>query len=336
MSTQRRRAAPREKKRKVESTPFGQKENETSTVQTETATSYIAEIAQRIVDIEETSHTRSENTGIDELAKKLKEEMLKKHIFPNTLISDTRAVINEISTLFETYNNNPKASKDRIVKKVTAKKIELVVASIVAYNRRKKEGTAKERAEIAKKIKDLLKDVINCIGGLLELSKSTLVYYPFIFYLLKQLVSLASEFRCFIPMAYYPMYMLNQMMKTSQSNTPALPVSEDHIRVPESYIHSKLFREYVFSNGLDLILSNLQLYSNSVSFPEYSSFISTELKGMKNPEIKHPGWISTKIEAIIKAIETHSDKVSKLRAGLLSAEEEAVEKIEAQIPLFTI
>lgn len=336
MPAPRRRAAPREKRRKVECAPFGQKENEPLASPNEPDTSYIPEIAQRIVDIEETSYTRSENTGVDEMAKKLKEEMVRRYASTSMLVSDIRAVTNELGSLFETYNNSPKASKDRIVKKITAKKIELVVMSLVAHNRRQKEGTAKERAESAKKVRDLLKDVINCIGGLLELSKGTLVYYPFIFRLLKQLLALASEFRCFIPMAYYPMYMLNQMMKTSQSAAPVLPVSEGHIRVPESYVHSKIFREYVFSNGLDILLSNLQLYANSVSFPEYAGFIFSELKGMKNPEVKHAGWISAKIEAIHKGVEAHAAKVRKLRAGLLSAEDEAVEKIEAQIPPFSI
>ncbi|OAG29597.1 hypothetical protein NEDG_00730 [Nematocida displodere] len=287
----------------------------------------VGRIAQQIVDLE-----MNLKTDVEARTEPLRTEIFKRHSDINIFFEDIHTTVKEISELIESYEDTKKADKERVLKRVTYKKIELLIDAVIYQERRKKDGLLRARQEYTKNIREYNKALIGCAGKLLDIAKTSTAHFPFVIGMVRHLQLLAVTFDCFIPVAFYLLYMMNQMDKQSPSSVPLLPVPENALKVQEKYVTSRIYREYVFSNCLDLLLSNLKMHSNSLGFPEYSNFIGSELRRFRNSKNKSAPWINTKIEGIARGIKEHSERIEQLRAGLTVMDEQAIERLEAMIP----
>ncbi|KAH9387205.1 uncharacterized protein NEMAJ01_2101 [Nematocida major] len=291
----------------------------------------LSEIVQKIVDLQET-----QKTDIEKETDKLKYHLIGRHNNHTTLKSDLNESMDAILELVQQYNSEKKAERERVLKKVVAVRFEILVDSILYQERRLKEGLIKNRKEYVDLTKKLVTRVVEALGKVLEIGVTGTIYYPFVLRMCRCLVGLSTATGYFIPVTYYLLYMMNQMVKTSPSSLPVVPVASTAVKVPEKYINSSVYREYVMTNSLDLIVECLKLHSQSLSFPEYSAYVVGELKRVRNSHNRSSPWVNSKADAVVKAVRDHAERIEKIREGLSVIDSAAVRRLEENIPEFEL
>ncbi|EIJ89493.1 hypothetical protein NEPAR06_2131 [Nematocida parisii] len=291
----------------------------------------ISEISQRIVDIQESTKDISESKWSD-----LKDEVLSRHNNHDVLKADCMEMAEQITKLVEEYNSEGKKERDRVIKKVIAQRVELLIYSILNQENRLKAGLIKNKREYIELSKEIITKTIEMCGELLNVAITSQIFYPFVIKICRRLYLLSISSGYFIPIAYYALYMMNEMSKISSSSVPIQAISEIAIKVAEKSVVSNVYNDYVMNHSLDILADCVKQHSCSLSFPEYSSYIAVELKRIRNGPNKNNSWINTKTEGIVKAIKIHSLKIEKIRETVASTDIEAIRKVEEKIPEFQL
>ncbi|KAI5190692.1 hypothetical protein NEMIN01_1157 [Nematocida minor] len=291
----------------------------------------ISEIAQRIVDLQETNKENSKAQ-----TEPIKNHLLERHNNYNVLRKDVEEVVESITALVDQYNSEQKGEREKVIKKIVFQKIELVIESILHQETRMGNGLIKNKREYIEVSKKCVEEIIELSGKVLAIAITSHIFYPFVLKLVKllRLISLAMD--CFIPIAYYPLYMMSQMAKIASSPVPLQAVSDNMIKVTEKYVNSKIYSEYIMINSLDIISHLLVQHSRSMAFPEYSAYIIAELKRIRNAPNKSSSWINSKTEAIFKGAREHTEKIERIREGISALNVETVRRLEERIPEFKL
>ncbi|KAI5189272.1 hypothetical protein NECID01_0467 [Nematocida sp. AWRm77] len=271
----------------------------------------------------------------EEKIQEMKASLFERHSSVAKFVQDMHVTLESITTVLES-TKAAKAEKDKVLKKSTCKKIELMVEALVHQETRRREGVMKQRQEFAKLVPEMNRKIIECAGELLNFAKASPMHFPFMVHTIRQITLLAAVFDCFVPMSFYLLHMMSHVSQVNASSAPLQPIAEDAVKVQEKHVNTKVYKEYVLSRCLDLIAAHLRIYSNSLGFPEYACFIAQELKRIRNSPHRVSQWITGKMENISKAIKEHSDLVTKTREGLSIMDEEAIRKLEEKIPSLEI
>lgn len=270
-----------------------------------------------------------------EQVQEAKAELFERHNQLSRFVQDIHAVLGGIAALLQATKSS-KADKDKVLKKSTYKRLEIIIDSIVHQENRRREGIMKNKPEFAKVLPEINRKVIECAGELLSFAKTSVAYYPFMIHTVRHLTLLAAAFNYFVPLSVYLLHMMSNLSKVNASSAPLQPVAADVMKVQDKYLNTKVFKEYVLGNSLDLLIAQLRLYSNSLGFPEYASFIALEMKRIRNSPHRSSQWINSKMEGVVKAIKEHSEIVVQARSGLSVMDEEAVRRLEEKIPPFEV
>jgi len=286
----------------------------------------VLEAIQKISDIETALKKET-----DESTEALKTQILSRHDSLNLLLQDGERILSSIKAVVDGIEKK-QIEREKLVKKITYKKLEVLIDSVVHQETRRREGLMKGKQDFRKAVVGLNKDIIETAGAVLNIAKKEKMYFPFVLNLVRHTMLLSATFEVFIPLSYYLLFMLDAMSKINPSTAPLQPIREDAVKVQDKQTNTSVFKEYVMHNALDLLASDLKMHSNSLSFPEYSSFIASELKRIRNSPNKSTSWLCSKMQGMVKTIRDHTEKVLELRKGLSVLDEDLVEKIEKTIP----
>lgn len=301
----------------------------------------ISEIAQRIVDLQDTH----KEGAVSQIAP-IRQYITERHRDIALLKKDSEEITESISTLIDQYSTEQKREKERerIIKRVVYQKMEILITStlnidISDQNYHKKDKNQnyhrKDRKDLVdkkKEKKDLIEKIVCITGSLLSIAITSHIYYPFVIKMCRLLFEVSVVTDSFIPVTYYLLYMMNQTAKISASSIPLQSITESTIKVPEKYINSRIFIEYVMNNSLDLTVDCLIQHSQSLSFPEYSAYIIAEMKRVRNSPNKNTPWINSKTDSIIKGTREHAEKIERIREGMSAVNTEGINRLEGLIP----
>ncbi|KAI5173986.1 hypothetical protein NEFER01_0544 [Nematocida sp. LUAm1] len=285
------------------------------------------EMMQQIAELE-ISSSEDAQRQLDLLRKTLE----KRHHSYDMLQKDIQETAEEVEKAVNTYETVSGGDKERILKKVIYKKLEILVSHLVEHEENRKDIPGKKKQELLASYLEQSKSLISTAGKVLNMAKTSLPHVPLVLLIVKQLMRLADAFSLFIPTSYYLLNIMNQMGKIAPCSTPLLPIADGCVKVQEKYINSTIYKEYAMNNSLDLLVCDLKRYSTSLGFPEYSANIAAEIKRVRNSPNKCSTWINGKIERVARCVKEHSEKIVKIREALSVFDEEKVRKMEQKIP----
>lgn len=290
-----------------------------------------SEIAQQIVDYESAN-----NDNLAGVISEMSAEVIRRHADISELKNAIYSVDAEAEKAITEYESNPKTEREKALKRVLHKKIVLLLISTGAHSDKVYETQSRAKKEQIKNLHEIIEKLIKVSGKLLNIAKTSNQHMPYVITLVRHIIDLSKAYNIFIPTSYYLLYAMNQISKISSSSIPLLAVPSTCVKVQEKYVNSTVYREYVLNNCLDLLVCSLQQYSNSVSFPEFSAFIVSEIKRIRNSPNKSSAWINAKIETVAKTAKNHAETIKSLRQTLSAVDEEAIARIEKKIPILQI
>lgn len=286
----------------------------------------ISEISQRLVDQQEAS-----KEGKNEQTERIRQYIKERHSNYSQFKKDSEDIFQEIRESVSQYERENKKERERVIKRVVYQKMEIIILSLLEQ-KEEKGKRRKEKKEREEEIRKIVEETVSVAGSLLGIAITSHIYYPFVLQLVRLLWRVSVVLDVFIPVTYYPLYMMNQMAKISSSSIPLQPIPENVIRVGEKYVNSKMYSDYVMNNSLDIIENSLLHHGKSLSFPEYSAYIIGELKRVRNSPNRSSGWINSKIDGIVKGAREHGERIEKIRETIGEVTVEGIRRIEERIP----
>jgi Noc2p family len=281
-----------------------------------------------------------EKRGDEEEAEKRKQELFStfvreipqyKREFESSLL--------EIKELIKKHQEaGERADRERIVKLLLLKKVEVLAESLVFLEKaRKREysGRNRELVRFKSAADEYVVDLIRAITSLLTIS-SVNKYFFFKIQLIRLLNMVSAVFDLFVPVSFYVLKIVGIYAEAKCSSVLLKPIPEDAYKVSDKYVFTNIYRDEVVARALDVLVTHLKINSTSVSFPEFSGFIVSDLKRIRNASPGFPKEIRERIDSVIKCVRAHSDYVTGIRRHASISDEEQIRIIERNINMLEI